>query len=206
MEYERDFTYLIRHRLIWRRGPLPDDPPTKTFWWGKYYEDGTYGCYNLFASRAKISTYKSLKWHLYVLWYLNPELDQEDFDSLVRYICLESAGFITFTVRPALERKISRDIYMQDLERPPPNGLRKIIFNDNCKLTTKEKMSIVGSMTGRSGITESDLYEAMLMIKETNSKITITKLAKALGVSTRTIHRNMTEALREEKTVLNKTK
>ena len=30
------------------------------------YEDGTHECYQLFRSRAKVTTYKSLKWHMLV--------------------------------------------------------------------------------------------------------------------------------------------
>ena len=44
-----------------------------------FYEDGTYECYELFRSKAKINTYKSLKWHLLVLWYLNPDLNRKNF-------------------------------------------------------------------------------------------------------------------------------
>ena len=39
----------------------------------EYYENGTYECYRLFQSKAKITTYKSLKWHFLVLYYLNQE-------------------------------------------------------------------------------------------------------------------------------------
>ena len=84
--HERNNSYLIRHKVIYRRDPV-EDKPTQTFEWGWFYEDGTHECYNLFASRAKITTYRSLKWHLYVLWYLNPQLDTESFTGLTRNIC-----------------------------------------------------------------------------------------------------------------------
>ena len=41
---------------------------------------------------------------------------------------------------------------MQDLDRPPNNKLRKIVFKDFCGLDTKEKLSIVGKLVGRSSI------------------------------------------------------
>ena len=74
-QYERNTDYLIRHKIIYRRDPITD-LPSQTFDWGNFYENGTHECYNLFASRAKINTYRSLKWHLYTLWYLNPNIKE----------------------------------------------------------------------------------------------------------------------------------
>ena len=55
----RNLDYLNKRRIIYRRSPLKDQP-TESFDWGDYYEDGTYECYELFRSKAKITTYKSL--------------------------------------------------------------------------------------------------------------------------------------------------
>ena len=83
-----------------------------------YYEDGTNEYYSLFRSRAKITTYKSLKWHMLVLWYLNPQLDPDDFTNLCEYIADKSKGFITFTVPPQLLKKIIYEVSMMDLDEP----------------------------------------------------------------------------------------
>ena len=82
----RNLEFLNKRRIIYRRAPISDDA-TESFDWGDYYEDGTYECYELFRSKAKINTYKSLKWHLIVLWYLNPQMDQTDFDAVAKVIC-----------------------------------------------------------------------------------------------------------------------
>ena len=68
--------YLNKNRIIYRRLPI-NDKPSHEFDWGKFYENGTYEYYSLFFSDAKITTVKSLKWHLYVLWYLNPNMDKK---------------------------------------------------------------------------------------------------------------------------------
>ena len=86
MSYNRSLDYLNHKQIIYRT--TPKDKPTKKDDWGLYYEDGTYDCYDLFRSKAKITTYKSLKWHLLVLWYLNPQLDPDDFQQLAEVICL----------------------------------------------------------------------------------------------------------------------
>ena len=200
--YDRNTTYLEKHRIIYKRNPITDKP-TETFEWGWFYENGTHQCYTLFNSRAKINTYKSLKWHMYVLWYLNPQLDQEGFESLVNYICDKKNGFATFNVSDQLKQTMLYDVSLMDLERSPPNKLRKIIFKDYCNLNMRQKLSIVGKMVGRSKISSSEIYDAMLLINDSKIKITVNRLADALGCSTRTIYRNMSNELKKEKELLN---
>ena len=54
---------------------------------------------------------------------------------------------------------------MLDLDEPPKNKLRKVIFKYNSKLTKEEKLRIVGELIGRSKhITEDDIYNCMLEI------------------------------------------
>jgi hypothetical protein len=204
MSYERNLGYLNKRRIIYRREPV-NDKPTEVFDWGKYYEDGTYECYDLFRSKAKITTYKSLKWHLLVLWYINPQLDQDDFEDLAKYICNKRTGFITFNVSEQLLRTMVYEVSMHDLEKPPNNKLRKIIFKEFCPLTPEEKMAIVGSLAGKSKtVQEDDIYQCMLDIHDEGLFITIKGLAKILKCSIRTIHRNMGNELKKEKELLNR--
>jgi len=201
-QYERNMDYLNKRRLIYRRNPITDKPSAK-YEWGDFYEDGTHECYTLFQTKAKINTYKSLKWHLLVLWYLNDHLDQDAFEDLASFISDKENGFVTFNVSPQLLEKIIYDVSIQDLERPPKNKIRKIIFRDNSGLTTKEKLAIVGQMVGKRKLSETEIYDAMLMLHDENEKITIAKLADHLGCSTRTVHRNMGVELKKEKELLN---
>ena len=90
-----------------------------------------------------------------------------------------------------------------DLEKPPPNKLRKIIFKDGTGLDMRQKLSIVGQMVGRSKISENEIYDAMLLINDARVKITTTKIAESLGCSTRTVYRNMSNELKKEKELLN---
>jgi hypothetical protein len=201
-QYDRNTTYLDKHRIIYRRNPITDKP-SETFDWGWFYKEGTHQCYTLFNSRAKITTYRSLKWHLYVLWYLNPQLDQEGFNAIAEHICNKRAGFVTFKVSEHLLQSMVYDVSLMDLERPPPNKLRKVIFKDFTGLDMRQKLSIVGKLVGRSKISESEIYDAMLLINDSQIKITVTKLADTLKCSTRTIYRNMSNELKKEKELLN---
>jgi len=203
MSYDRNLEYLNKKRVIYRCGPI-NDKPTQQYEWGSFYEDGTIECYELFRSKAKIPTYKSLKWHLYVLWYLNPSLDQNEFESIVRHVCNKKNGFITFNVSEQLLQSMMYDVSLKDLDEPPYNKTRKIIFKDNSGLTLNEKLSIVGQMIGKTKkVTESDIYDAMLYTHDLNIKITIKKLADHFGCTSRTIHRNMSNELKKEKELLN---
>ena len=200
--FERNLKYLNDNRIIYRRDPI-NDKPTKRYDWGTYYEDGTYECYTLFRSKAKITTYKSLKWHLIVLVYLN-KMTHVEFYTLARYIANKKNGFITFNCHENLIEKIIDEVNEVDLDEPPRNKLRKIIFRDNSGLTIKQKQKIIGSLIGRNKKAEAgDIYETMLLINEQKNKITIRKIAAILDVSTRTIYRHMNKNLAEEKKLLN---
>ena len=193
--------YLNDNRIIYRR--YSSDIPTKQYSWGWHYADGTYGYYAMFNSKAKINTIRSLKWHLLTLWYLNPDLDKDEFTKLANYIIYKSNGFVTFNIGIKLINNIIEDVYRQDLDTPPKNRLRKIVFKDGSGLSTLEKLSLVGSIIGKSKIKKDDIYEAMLYIHE-EGKVTVKKLSKALKCTERTIYRNMCSELKEEKDLLNK--
>jgi len=199
----RNLEYLNRRKIQWVRDPINDKPSMKHKDYN-YYEDGTHEYYSLFRSRAKITTYKSLKWHMLVLWYLNPQLDPDDFTSLCEYIADKSNGFITFTVPPQLLKKIIYEVSMMELDEPPKNKLRKIIFHWHCTLSMEDKLKIVGKLIGRSKqIHQDDIYQCMVDINDMGNKITLSRIAELLDCSMRTIQRNMCEELKREKELLN---
>lgn len=203
MSHERNLKYFITRSIVYRRDPI-NDIPTQVYEWGSYYENGTFECYSLFRSKAKITTYKSLKWHLLVLWYLNPNLDKNKFENLSKYICEKCNNFVTFDIDERVLLNIVKEVEACDLDRPPKNKLRKIIFNDYSLLTPTEKMSIVGSMIGKSKkINKDDIYQCMIDINDNGNKITISKIADILKCSSRTIHRAMCDSLKREKEILN---
>ena len=201
-QYERRLDLLNRNRVIYRRRPITDKP-SESYDWGDFYETGTHQYYNLFYTKAKITTYKSLKWHLYVLWYLNPDMDQDLFKAVVKTICKKENGFVTFRCSKNLIDSMLYDVSMIDLEKAPPNKLRKIIFKDYTGLDMRQKLSIVGKMIGRAKLSETEIYDAMLLINNEGEKITIAKVAQYLKCSTRTIYRNMSNELKREKELLN---
>jgi hypothetical protein len=90
-----------------------------------------------------------------------------------------------------------------DLDEPPRNKLRKIVFKHNCGLTKSEKLSIVGKLIGRSSVTSEGIYETMLQINSEGDKIIISKLARILKVTPRTIYRRMCKDLKQTKEELN---
>ena len=199
---QRNMTYLNDNRIIYRR--YSSDIPTASFSWGWYYKDGTHGYYAMFNSKAKITTIRSLKWHLLTLWYLNPSITKLKFKQMTEVICYKSNGFVTFNIGQKLIDNIVEDVYNKDLESPTKNRLRKIVFKDSSGLTVNEKLKVVGKIIGAAkGIKQDDIYDAMLIIHEQET-ITIPKLAKALNCTTRTIYRNIGEELKQEKKLLNK--
>ena len=204
MSQDRNLNYLNNNRIVYRRHPIKDIPDINNEVY-MFYLNGTHECYELFRSKAKINTYKSLKWHLLVLWYLNPQLDQDNFLKLAEIICDKSNNFITFTIHKDLLRKIVYEVSMCDLDQPPRNKLRKVIFKPNTTISKEEKLRIVGELIGRSKrIHTDDFYQCMLDLNDMGKKITMTRIAGLLNCSSRTIHRNMCTDLKREKELLNK--
>jgi len=210
MSYDRNIKWLNDRHVIYRRDPVSDVPTVETAHY-KYYEDGTHECYHLFNSKAKITTYRSLKWHFYVLYYLNEdgiEGDivslEDDMRSVFKFIANKDNGFVTFFISGKKLEEMIRDV-LNNGDSPPVNKKRKIIFKDYSVLTTEQKMSIVGSLIGRSRrIDEEAIYQCMLDLNEYNQKITIGRIAGLLNCSARTIQRNMCDELKKEKDLLNK--
>ena len=200
---ERKFKYLVDNRVVWRRDPTTDIPDEETKEY-LFYKNGTYQAYNLFRSKAKITTYRSLKWHMLTLWYLNPNWNEYNAMDIAMYITNKDNGFITFNINKWNIERLIKDISLLDLDKPPTNKLRKIVFKWNCGLTKIEKLSIVGKLIGRMrGIKDSDIYEAMLQTNYEGDKIIISNLAKMLNVTSRTIYRHMNDELKQEKIKLN---
>ena len=200
----RNLNYFNNNRIVYKRDPITDKPTHETKQY-MFFENGTYECYHLFTSKAKITTFKSLKWHLLVLWYLNPQLDQDQFMIVAEIIAHKPNGFTSFAIHADLLRKIVYEVSMLDLDEPPKNKMRKVIFKYGSRLSKEEKLRIVGELIGRSKrIHEDDIYQCMLDLNDLGKVITMSKLARRLACSPRTIHRNIGEELKREKELLNK--
>ena len=201
---DRKFKYLTDKRVVWRRDPITDIPDENTKQY-MFYKDGTYQAYDLFRSKAKITTYRSLKWHMLTLWYLNPDWTEHDAMDVAMHITNKDNYFITFNINRWNVARLIDDLSVLDLDKPPKNKLRKIIFKWNSGLNKIEKLRIVGKLIGRmNGIKKEDLYEAMIQTNYEGNKIIISDLAKMLKVTPRTIYRHMNDELKEEKERLNK--
>jgi hypothetical protein len=139
-----------------------------------------------------------------VLWYLNPISEYDQITELAEHIADKENGFTTITLSKASIQNLVQEVFESDLDAPPKNKMRKIIFKEVTGLNTSQKLSIVGKLIGKKKLAEpDDIYETMLYIHDNNKKITISNIANALNVSTRTIYRNITNEIRQEKLLLN---
>jgi len=203
MSQDRKIKWLNDRRIIYRRDPISDKPTLETDKY-MYYEDGTYECYHLFNSKAKITTYRSLKWHMLVLYYLNMDnILNTDFVTLARFIADKENGFVTFFIKNKLLESMIGDVLQQGGD-PPKNKIRKVIFKPYNMLDLSAKLTIVGQLIGRrSRVWPEDIYQCMIDLNEFGKKITWGRVAGLLDCSERTIHRNLNDQLKQEKTILN---
>ena len=200
MSQTRNMKWLNDRNIVYRQDPINDKPTEETALYS-YYENGTYECYHLFRSKAKITTYKSLKWHILVLYYLNEE--PQNLSNVFRFIANKENGFVTFFISNQKLEDMIEDV-LQTGGDAPVNKIRKIIFKDYSGLTPNEKMSIVGKLVGRSSrVDEEAIYQCMLDLNHDGENITWSRIARLLDCSTRTIQRKLTQQLKDEKQTLN---
>tara|TARA_R100001591_G_C4329764_1_gene177761 strand:+ start:371 stop:1003 length:633 start_codon:yes stop_codon:yes gene_type:complete len=207
MSQDRKIKWLNDRRVIYRHDGI-DKPDIETKQY-KYYENGTYNCYHLFNTKAKITTYKSLKWHMLVLYYLNINgVDgdivslEDDMRYIFKFIANKDNGFVTFFISDKKLEEMIIDVLTNGGD-PPKNKLRKVIFKPYNMLTLSEKLSIVGKLIGRQSINKEMIYETMLDLNDFGNKITISRIAGLLDCSLRTVHRHMCNDLKKEKLRLN---
>ena len=202
MSYRRKIEWLNNKHVYYRQDPINDKPTFSTDTYD-YYENGTHEYYNLFNTQSKITTYKSLKWHMLVLHYLNHE--RFAFDSIInlyKFIANKENGFVTFFIKSIILDNMIQDVINQGGD-PPKNRARKIIFKDYNGLSFNEKMKVVGQLSGRQKLDKESIYQTMLDLNEFGKPITNNRLASLLHCSVRTIQRHMCAELKREKEILN---
>ena len=201
MSQERNIKWLNDRRIVYRQFPINDAPTIET---NKYmfFENGTYEHYSLFNTKAKITTYKSLKWHMLVLYYLNQENNLLP-SHVYEFIADKENGFVTFFISKKVLNDMIDDVFKIGGE-PPVNKIRKVIFKDYSMLTISEKLSIVGKLIGRSSRVDAEaIYQCMLDLNDFGKHICIGKIAGLLNVSKRTIYRHINDELKQEIKILN---
>ena len=202
MSYRRKIEWLNNKHIYYRQDPINDKPTFSTDTYD-YYENGTHEYYNLFNTQSKITTYRSLKWHMLVLHYLNHE--RFAFNSIInlyKFIANKENGFVTFFIKSIVLDSMIQDVINQGGD-PPKNRARKIIFKDYNGLSFNEKMKVVGQLSGRQKLDKESIYQTMLDLNEFGKPITNGKLAGLLDCSIRTIQRHMCADLKREKEILN---
>ena len=202
MSYRRKIEWLNNKHIYYRQDPINDKPTFSTDTYD-YYENGTHEYYNLFNTQSKITTYKSLKWHMLVLHYLNHE--RFAFDSIInlyKFIANKENGFVTFFIKSIILDNMIEDVINQGGDAPK-NRARKIIFKDYNGLSFNEKMKVVGQLSGRQKLDKESIYQTMLDLNEFGIPITNGRLAGLLDCSIRTIQRHMCADLKREKEILN---
>ena len=208
MSYERNIKWLNDKHVIYRQDPINDKPTFSNDHYS-YYANGTHEYYNLFYTPSKITTYKSLKWHMLVLYYLNIDGIEGDYVSLeddmryiFKFIANKENGFVTFFIKSSVLDDMIQDVFNQGGDAPK-NRARKIIFKDYNGLSFNEKMKIVGQLSGRQKLDKENIYQTMLDLNEFGKPITNSRLAGLLDCSVRTIQMHMCADLKREKEILN---
>lgn len=200
--------YFHRRQISYKCYPY-SDIPTEEKNWGWYYEDGTTQRYRLFPYKGmKITSKKSLYWHLLVIYWLNSSnmreyqtITENDFIDCCKYVCDYSSGFITSNLEDIDYYSVAKSILSSN--RKPYNKSVKFVFREGLGLSLSDKMKIISSYTNKSAITESKLSDAIKKIHAKGEVVTNNLLSLELNCSKRTIQRNMNKELVELRKDLN---
>lgn len=199
---ETNFTYLHNQRIIYSK--YPDAVASKEYDWGWYYENPVSGYYRVLWKDIKICYIGHLKYIMHSLSYLNQGISYGDFAGACLYISNSTNGFLhdNFTYSSNKLLEMIDEAYYRE-QHPPQTRPRRIVFKVNSGLTSQEKMAIAGKLIKNKRFTQEKIYNAMLIINETDY-ITNRKLASLIGCTVRTVQRNMSIELKEERKILNK--
>ena len=200
--------WLHKNRIAYRCYPYSDNP-TYEKEWGWFYEDGTDERFTLFNRDFKINSYKSLYWHLSVIWWINSSvvnkynpITYEEFLAASLFICDKSNGFIAIDISSYYVEKCC--ISIAKANKKPKNKSVKFVFKEGTGLTFSDKMKIVGKYSKRQKTyTKDELKKIMKKINDSGATITNKLLSLKMNCSTKTIQRLMDKELKETKEKMN---
>lgn len=202
MKSNRRIKWLWDRRIATRQNPVTDKP-SEIYNWGWFYENGTHECYELFINSNLIISYKSYLWHIAVLKHIN-QLSYDDFREVCLFIADINNGFVKINMDNKKVEDIIDKVHNENPDRCPPNKVRKVIFKIGCGLERHEKRSIVGQLIGRSNrLSSDDIHQSMKYIHQSNCRVTVASLSRAIECSRPTLYKVMNDEMREEMKRLN---
>ena len=113
-------------------------------------------------------------------------------------------GFVKINMDNKKVEDIIDKVHNENPDRCPPNKVRKVIFKIGCGLERHEKRSIVGQLIGRSNrLSSDDIHQSMKYIHQSNCRVTVASLSRAIECSRPTLYKVMNDEMREEMKRLN---
>lgn len=193
--------WLHRHRIAYKSYPI-NDKPTRSYYWGWYYEEGTTERFVLFGGKFKIKSIKSFYWHVSVIWWLNSgdrnkheQMGLKELIDVSKVISNPTNGFTLISIGENKAVDIAKSVYKKN--QKPHNKSRKVVFKDGINLSFKEKMQIIGALSGNSKSKGNDLISAAKKILDNGEKVTNKSLSLVMNCSTKTIQRALTPELKK---------
>ena len=203
MTPNRNLNWLWNRRVVTLRYPTTDNP-TKAFYWGWFYKDGTHQYYHLFNKPHRINTFKSYKWHIAVIKYLNNGMSFEDFTQTCLFIKEQANGFSVIDIPNNKAMIMINDVFKNNTDLCPSNKIRKVVFKVACGLETHEKLAIVGHLIGRSKrLDVKDIISSMRFIHHSGYRVSIAKIARHFNCSRNTLYAILSDEAQEEINRLN---
>jgi hypothetical protein len=155
-----------------------------------YFEDPV-SFYSLKNLDFKITSFEQLHHYCEILFYLNPEIDLERLTGIFTYLGSRDSGKCIRTYGKARIKSMCEDVYKN---KPVPycRRMRRVIFNPDIVISTRDKMSITASLVSRSSkFTKMDIIKALSNLFYKRQIATKKDIANEIGCAEKTVQRLM---------------
>ena len=137
----------------------------------------------------KIGSFSELEYYAEVLFYLNPDIDQELLKGIFCWLgSRDSAKSIRTYGKPRIEYAINKIFF----ERPKPfcRRMRRVVFNPLKIMSMEEKMSISSHIIKRSpSFYRRDIKRAIMSLRSRREVITVERISREILCSKSTVSR-----------------
>tara|TARA_R110000737_G_scaffold61524_1_gene88703 strand:+ start:565 stop:1254 length:690 start_codon:yes stop_codon:yes gene_type:complete len=163
-----------------------------------YWASGTYKHLECFRPGVKLRSVQDFVWQITAMLYLNPQLNIEDFTTIVKatldpkngiclsYVYTRSLGK-DWGLRLATRVYNEKDTYNWDKGFNLPVRKRVVVFKDG--VIPQRKSQIIGKLCHQPRLVPDMIEETMLLMMLQREKITVTGIARVVKFSRMQVNR-----------------
>ena len=157
-----------------------------------YFEDPV-SFYSLKNIDFKVTSFNQLEHYCSVLFFLNPDIQLDRLTGIFQHIGSRDSGKCIRTYGKARIAMMCESVY-RERKVPYCRRMRRVVFNPDCVMSVREKMSLTAELIGRSyKFTSMDVIKATNDLFYRNELSTAKSISQLIGCSEKTVLRIMSD-------------